>query len=212
MKNILVISSATKKAYICLKAGERESFCEIDANCKQSENILVEIDKLLNGANLEIKDIDDVGVVVGPGSFTGVRIGVALVKGFCAGNKNIKVCPISSLDLMAKHISIVEPFACGINALSGLVFVKTFGEKTYERESLVSMEEFNTLSLPKFGLEEENICENKITLSPKSLLSLALEQMNEGKFVDPFVLSPVYLRNSQAEENLKKIKKTSEIC
>ncbi len=202
MKNLLVISSATKKAYLGLKTADKEIFTEIDANCKQSENILVEIDKLLSGANLEIGDIDAIGVVVGPGSFTGVRIGVALVKGFCCANKNIKVCPISSLDFMAEHINSVKHFACGINALSGLVFAKVYGKEGEEK--LVSIDEFDSLDMEKFGLEEENICENKISLEPSRLMALLEKKIEKREFVEPNLLSPVYLRNSQAEENLKK--------
>lgn len=204
MKNLLVISSATKKAYLGLKAGEDASFVEIDANCKQSENILVEIDKLLSSKGLEIEDIDAIGVVVGPGSFTGVRIGVSLVKGFCAVNKGIKVCPISSLDLIAEHINGVKNFACGMNALSGLVFAKVFNGGKKESERLVSLEEFNALKMPKFGLYEENICENKIVLEPSKLLNLLEKEILQQNFAEPNLLSPVYLRNSQAEENLKK--------
>lgn len=211
MKNILVISSATKKAYICLKTENKKDFIEIDANCRQSENILFQIDKLLEGNSIDISNIDAIGVVVGPGSFTGVRIGIALVKGLCAGNKNIKVCPISSLDLIAEHITDIDRFACGINALSGLVFAKEFdkSESFISEEKLVSIEEFNSYLEPKFGLREESICENTIEINPESLLNLALRKMEEGCWTDIKTLSPVYLRNSQAEENLKKNQKTT---
>ena len=202
MKNLLVISSATKKAYLGLKTQDNVTVAEIDANCKQSENILVEIDKLLNGSNLEIGDIDVIGVVVGPGSFTGVRIGVALVKGFCAVNKNIKVCPISSLDLIAEHINTTKPFVCGINALSGLVFAKQFAPQSEEK--LVTLEEFDALEMERYGLQEETICQNKISIDPHTLLALLEKEIARENFVEPNELCPVYLRNSQAEENLKK--------
>lgn len=211
MKNILVISSATKNAYVCLKTKDKEEFIVADANCKQAENILVQINTLFENNQLDINDLDVIGVVVGPGSFTGVRIGVALVKGLCAGNKNIKVCPISSLDLIAEHITDIDRFACGMNALSGLVFAKEFDRKTktkYE-EKLVSLEEFNNIPMVKFGLDEENICECKVKIKPEKLLALALKRVEEGKWETVGTLSPVYLRNSQAEENLKKNKKTT---
>ncbi len=208
MKNVLVISSATKKAYICLKKGEVEDFREIDANCKQSENILYQIDNILNSHELDISQIDAIGVVVGPGSFTGVRIGVALVKGLCANNKNIKIYPISTLDLIAEHIQCDEGFACAMNALSGLAFVKGFGDAKSE-EKLLTLTELNSMQIQKFGLEEEDICENKIILSPQKLLALTFKKIENENSVKASELSPVYLRNSQAEENLKKNQKNT---
>ena len=103
---------------------------------------------------------------------------------------------------MAEHINTIKTFACGINALSGLVFAKVYGMEGEER--LLGIEEFLSLDMQKFGLEEESICENKISLQPNILLTLLEKKIKEEKFVEPNLLSPVYLRNSQAEENLKK--------
>lgn len=211
MRNVLAISSATKKAYLSLKTDEFEDFCEIDANCKQSENILFEIDKLLTSHNMDIRSITDIAVVIGPGSFTGVRIGVALVKGLCAGNKEIKVYPLSSLDFMAEEVEMAENgFVCAINALSGLAFVKEFDKygKAISEEKMINASELSAYNSQVYGLEEENMCENKISLSSAKLLTLALKRIEAGVSVKPSELSPVYLRNSQAEENLNKNKKS----
>lgn len=211
MTNLLTISSATKKAYLCLKTPQGEDFCEIDANCSQSENILIQIDKLLAKNELNIGDIDSIAVVVGPGSFTGVRIGVSLVKGFCAGNEKIKVWPLSTFDFMAENVQD-DKFVCVINALSGLAFVKEF-DRTKEFESeekMISMTELEAYNCKKIGLMEEDVCQEKILLSPQSLLSLAMKKVALSKPVSPNLLEPVYLRCSQAEENLKKNPKTSE--
>ena len=212
MRNVLAISSATKKAYIGLKTDTLVDFSEIDANCKQSESILFEIDKLLSKNELTLKDITDIAVVVGPGSFTGVRIGIALAKGLGAGQKNLKFYPISSLDFMAQEVKKVEErkFLCVINALSGLAFVKEFdaSAKPISDEKMVNINELSSYNIPIYGLDEENICEQRISLSAETLLNLALQKVQCGNSVEIKDLSPVYLRNSQAEENLKKNKKS----
>lgn len=212
MKNLLVISSATKKAYICLKTDKIEDFRVVDANCKQAESVLPQIDDILNANNLSISDINEIAVVVGPGSFTGIRIGVALVKGICAGNKNINVYPISTLDLMARHIyKQTTDFVCVLNALSSLVFVKTFSKdgNVKSEEKMITLEELEKIKLPKFGLMEEDVCRDKIEFSPSVLMEEAERVLKEKSCVKPNELSPVYIRNSQAEENLKKSKKVS---
>ena len=210
---MLVISSATKEAYIGLKAKDKLAFSHIDANCKQSENILVQIDEMLEKNSIDISEVGNFAVVVGPGSFTGIRIGIALVKGICAG-KTDKVVAISSLDFMAKEVLKHNPksdFACAIDALSGLVYVKSFDKdgNALSEEKLISKEEFEKLNFDKFGLEEESVCEKKISLSSETLLEIALEKETKNEFADVKTLSPIYLRLSQAEENLKKNKKTS---
>lgn len=212
MKNLLAISSSTKKAYIALKTEKFSDFCEIDANCKQSENILYQIDELLSRHEMTIDDINNIAVVVGPGSFTGVRIGVALVKGFCAGNREINVYPVSSFDFMAETVEAPqEDFVCVINALSGLYFIKKFdkNKKAISKESMITAEELADIKGKKIGLEEENVCERKIELNAEALLALSQKVISEEKSVKPEHLTPIYLRNSQAEENLNKNKKTS---
>lgn len=51
-----------------------------------SENLLPSIDKILNETSISLKDIDSYAVSIGPGSFTGIRIGISTIKGFCLGN------------------------------------------------------------------------------------------------------------------------------
>ena len=204
---MLVISTATKKAYIALSYGGEEYFREIDANCKQSENILFEIDDLLNQVGISFQDIDDVGVVVGPGSFTGIRIGVALVKGLCANKKDLKIIPISTFDFMAERyveMGKEKDFVCGINALSKRVFVASFnryGDRISEGE-MISFDDFSRIGQEKVVLGEEfdDFC--KIELNSISLLRIAEKLQKRGNFVSANNLSPVYIRKSQAEENL----------
>lgn len=60
------------------------------------------VHELLEKTNLKMKDIDRIGVTIGPGSFTGLRIGIATAKGF-ADLLNLPVVPICSLDALAMN-------------------------------------------------------------------------------------------------------------
>lgn len=205
---MLAISTVTKKAYIALSYNEKESFAEIDADCRQSENILLEIDKMLESRNISLKEIGNIAVVVGPGSFTGIRIGVALVKGLCAGDKRHKVIPISTLDLMAsinvEKNSPKKDFVCMINALSGRFFVckyKKDGTKLGEEE-MVTSDKVKELGVDIVALEEELKDFKGISISAKALLDKALMLEKAKKFVPAENLNPIYIRKAQAEENL----------
>jgi tRNA threonylcarbamoyl adenosine modification protein YeaZ len=65
-----------------------------------AEHIAQVVDMLLNVNGVEGKDITRIAVSVGPGSFTGLRIGIAFVKGFCFG-RTAAVLPVSSLEVLA---------------------------------------------------------------------------------------------------------------
>ena len=117
---MIAISTAYKEALIAVEINNKKAFTQLDANCKHSENILKSLNSLLEEQNLSIKDNDKFAVVVGPGSFTGIRIGIALVKGFVSGLDKISVLPLTTFDLMAysyvKYENPKNDFICVINA------------------------------------------------------------------------------------------------
>jgi tRNA threonylcarbamoyl adenosine modification protein YeaZ len=65
-----------------------------------AEHIAQVVEMLLNANNVTGKEIDRVAVSVGPGSFTGLRIGISFAKGFCFG-RNSMILPVSSLEILA---------------------------------------------------------------------------------------------------------------
>lgn len=214
---MIAISTAYKKALIAYDIkGKRDSY-EIDANHAHSENLLFSLDKLLNAGGLTIADNDKYAVVIGAGSFTGIRIGMALVKGLVAGGKDEKVIPITTFDLMAyTHLKTKreKKFVCVINALSGLYYICAYDEKGNKigEESVVTKDKLQEFKDFDFvGLAEENLCENLVQPSGEDLINLALLRENAGICADK--LAPLYLRRSQAEDDLeKKLKNIKKSC
>ena len=98
--NILAIDTSTKKASVGLKINDFVTYKNIDNEITHSEKLLPLVDDTLNENNLKIKDIDYLACSIGPGSFTGIRIGIATVKAF-AKVLNIPVFSASSLDILA---------------------------------------------------------------------------------------------------------------
>ena len=74
----------------------------LDIRVTHSERLMPQIDQMLQQAGMTIADIDLVAVSNGPGSFTGVRIGLATAKGICAA-REIPLLPINTLDLLAHN-------------------------------------------------------------------------------------------------------------
>lgn len=80
--NILVVDSSKKRAYVQVITEDKTIGYTLDENEKHSENLLIRIEETINRANIELKDIDVYASVVGPGSFTGIRVGLSTIKAF----------------------------------------------------------------------------------------------------------------------------------
>ena len=109
--NRLFIDTATK--YLCIGIAKDEKVIykfQQEAIKKQSELTIPFLQKALKENNLELKDIDEVIVTIGPGSFTGIRIGMCVAKVLASLN-NIPLKAISSLNSYAslgKKIVILD--------------------------------------------------------------------------------------------------------
>lgn len=102
MIHILHIESSSKNCSVSLGTnGKLNSLCEeISLDFKHNEKLHTFVEWALEGAEIELKDLHAVSVGKGPGSYTGLRIGVASAKGFCFGN-DIPLLSINSLYSLA---------------------------------------------------------------------------------------------------------------
>jgi len=105
---ILAVDTSSKICSVAVLE-DRNVLDEINLNDGRthSENLMPTIQLLLERNDLTLDDIDLIGVTVGPGSFTGIRIGIASVKAM-AEVKHIPVATVSSLQSLAKNISKVD--------------------------------------------------------------------------------------------------------
>ena len=102
---ILHIETSSKNCSVAISDGE-ELLCvceEVSENYKQSESLHTFVEWALEGAEITLQDLDAVSLGMGPGSYTGLRIGASSAKGFCYGLK-IPLIAVNSLETM------IEPF------------------------------------------------------------------------------------------------------
>lgn len=204
---MIAISTSQKEALIAIDIQGKKKLLSMDSNCKHSENILLNIDKMLDELGSQLSDNDCFAVVIGPGSFTGIRIGIALIKGLCSGIDR-PVVPIYSFELLAcsfqKHRPATD-FYCVINGLSGLYFVQKFNRaaQPLSQPQILTQSELDQLDGAKVCYAEEGIsgC-NTVTPTPDELLGLALEKQAQGQQVASKNILPFYMRKSQAEADL----------
>ena len=183
----------------------------LQSKCKQSENFLPAIDQILTETNLSIEDIDALAVVVGPGSFTGIRIGLSIAKAFMTAFENIKAIRLNTLELLAfsaeQEHNAKLPLAC-INALSGNIFVsKLDGDKVVLQPQMISVSSLENVAHGDFGYCAQDDAQFfgekcKVVDWTKFLPTLAAKKAKNNQFVCEGELLPLYLRLSQAESQL----------
>ncbi len=111
---LLTIDSATMVAGVSI-VDEQRLIGELTVNYQKthSEKLLTAVDHLLSDVGLRITEMDAFGIVAGPGSFTGLRIGMATAKGF-AQALNKPMVTVSTLESLAHNLNCVTGLVCPI--------------------------------------------------------------------------------------------------
>lgn len=221
--NILAIDTSTMISTVTI-ASDNEIIGDFNVNQQRthSESLVPMIENLLKLLGMTIKDIDAFVISKGPGSFTGLRIGMTVAKTLAQVNdKNL--IPISTLEALANNSSSNYLKAPLMDARGNRVYAAVYGkdgkeiieEDLYEIEDFVKLVDALDEEVELIGEISGKYCKyfkNAHTLPinfnnciGKSLIRLGLIHINESPNL--FEISPNYLRKSQAErEYEKKIK------
>ena len=194
----LVIDSATKFLYVAL-------YSDLDClgkyyeegNNDHSVQLMKEIERIFNNNECKISDLDEIIIGIGPGSYTGLRIGVVVAKMF-GWNNSIKVLSVSSLALMASSITSDKMIIPEIDARRGNSFL---GGYQYNGKSLDLAIKEKMVNLEDFVDSVNNECE--IVSKGEMNLEVILNSNLLFEVKDIHSLSPNYLRITEAERNLK---------
>lgn len=108
-KPILAIETSDELCSAAIMLSE-DSFAEINFQKKfvHSEKLMPMIADLLKNANIKLDDVGSIAVSMGPGSFTGLRIGLTIAKGLAAGRK-LPIIPVPTFDALAFQLSSIIP-------------------------------------------------------------------------------------------------------
>lgn len=107
---MLLIDTCGETAGIALSIGDEVLGAEDLARGRASAEVLSAIRRLLNQQKWCLEDLDAVGVVCGPGSFTGVRAGLAAAKGLCEAT-GLLLTAVSRLEVLSNAASLPDGFA-----------------------------------------------------------------------------------------------------
>lgn len=222
---ILAFETSAKAASVALHDGTRllgETYQ--NTGLTHSQTLMVMAEDLLKQCGKRSSDVTAVAVAEGPGSFTGVRIGVAAAKGFSWGAA-LPCCGVSTLEAMAVSLGAYDGYVCPVmdarrsQVYNALFRVKNGNLERIRADRAISLadlgQELKNLDQPIFLVGDGSIlCYHTLcdavpglVLPPESRMHqravgvaiLACRQIAAGKNCDGAALTPNYLRLSQAE-------------
>jgi tRNA threonylcarbamoyl adenosine modification protein YeaZ len=165
------------------------------------------VDELLERTGWTLDNFDFFASVVGAGSFTGIRIGISVIKGFCLATGKPSL-PVTSFDVVAYNsVEADEKLLCLVDALHDAYYVCGYeGERVVYPPQYIS--EAEVLSLKEQGYRLASCSVLPIgekaevqKVNPVTGLANAVKQLSKaGKFGE---LTALYVRKSSAELNLK---------
>lgn len=223
---ILGIDTSTNVGTVAIYSDVKGTLGEISVNINKthSENIMVMIDELFKLTNTTINDIDKIAVSIGPGSFTGIRIGVAVAKGLASAT-NCKIVGVNELDVIAGNSTSNECEICSIiDARKERGYYCTFKYENgilkqledYKvgelREFLETRKEIRTVYLGDGAINYKNLISNIVgengVFAPKSLnlpRASVVAELGINNEDNLYTMEPIYLSKSQAEREKEKI-------
>lgn len=229
---ILAFETSAKAASVALMDGNKllgESYQ--NTGLTHSQTLMVMAEDLLKQCGKTVSDVTAVAVAEGPGSFTGVRIGVAASKGFAWG-KELPCYGVSTLEAMAETLGIYQGYVCPVmdarrsQVYNALFYVNHGAVERACPDRAIALsdlaEELKTLEGPIFLVgdgsnltystlsgEIPNLVlppEHRMHQRATGVAILAAKKQAAGETGDGNALTPNYLRLSQAErERLEKM-------
>ena len=222
---ILAFETSAKAASVALmEDGKLLGESYQNTGLTHSQTLMVMAEDLLKTSGHTPQQVQAVAVAAGPGSFTGVRIGVAAAKGFAWG-LDIPCYGVSTLEAMARNLSVYEGYVLPVmdarrsQVYTALFHVKGEKYKKVREDRAISLQELaddiKNLTEPIFLVGDGSIlCYNSLSEEIPNLVlpaehrmhqraagvAMAAEiMMKEGLPGDGAALIPNYLRLSQAE-------------
>ena len=204
----LFLDTSTTKFIVGIYKNFDCLFLDVDNNNNDlSSKVLPTIDNAIKKCDLLLDDIDKIIVVNGPGSFTGIRVGVTIAKTL-AWTKNIDILTISSLELLATTQSSKEYVVPLIDARRDYFYAGVYlngkniiNDQYISRSELLEKIKKITDIDNVYFVSYDNI-DNLDIHSPELVIEKIIKKYSNKKSLNPHSVNPNYLKRVEAEEKL----------
>lgn len=197
MSNFLVVDTSSRYLTVAAKKNGNLIISHLpECAMRHSVILMNEVEAAFKEAGLTPLECDFFGAVTGPGSFTGIRIGISTAKGLAMGAGK-PLLGLTSFQLIAYNVNS-DNFCVVIDAAHSHFYAQGFGKNAFP-PAYLSLEEVLALGCPLYGFEDLPL-PDYTRLDVKDCLCPAILRC-EGELSDD--ISALYVRKSQAEEGRK---------
>jgi tRNA threonylcarbamoyladenosine biosynthesis protein TsaB len=201
----LFLDTSTSRLIIGIYKDKKQIYFENEeSNNDLSRKVLPHIDNALKSVSLDIHSIDEIYVVNGPGSFTGVRVGVTIAKTL-AWSLKCKIYTVSELMVLASTNTTKEYIIPMIDARRGYVYGGIYNKKL---ENIID-DQYIKLDNLKNIIKDKNIMDFEFVsydgIETSIMPDINFEEIiNNFQFteINPHMVVPNYLKKTEAEEKL----------
>ena len=168
-----------------------------------STNTLYLIEEMFNECSIDANDIDKIVVVNGPGSFTGIRIGITIAKTYAWALEK-KITTISSLEAMSVSTKEEKYKVPYIDARRGYVFAGIYNNnnEVVLENQYIKFEDLQeivkNLNSPYTFISNDKLIEEQTEYKPDILEIVNYSKSKEE--INPHAVNPIYLKKTEAEE------------
>ena len=214
MPIILNIETATKNCSVAIAKEGKTIVCKELAteNFSHAEKLHVFIEQILAESNVQFSELNAVAVSQGPGSYTGLRIGVSSAKGFSYA-LNIPLIAVDTLQLLAKQISIANGIILPMIDARRMEVFSAMYDSNYNQIRATQAEIIDessykeiseTIRLVGDGIgkftntltDEKFVFHNEVLYpSANEMSALSFEKFQNSDFVDVAYFEPFYLKD-----------------
>ncbi len=225
---VLSLETATVTGSIAILDDHTGLIGEVRTDVKivHAERLMPSIEWLLHTSRISIEEIDAFGVSIGPGSFTGLRIGLSTAKGFAYATGK-PIVPVSTLDAFARTLPFCSHMICPLlDARKNEVYAalykweegllrKIFPETALHPEQLLKeingpvvfmgdgVGKYRELITDSLKTDAIFAPPSRMSPSASTVAEIAIEKIKQGIVTDPVSLTPFYIRKSEAEVHWK---------
>lgn len=190
MYTLLLDTHFSRVTIILYKDGKVIDIAEEESNQSHSIITMPLLEAVLKANKLDVKDINELTVVNGPGSFTGVRIGVTIAKtlSYCL---NIPIKTISSLEVLACNINISKNKLVAFNDRNGY-FV---GEFTADNKLVNDYLYINNIEYKNF-INQNNVFDSFEKIDYECVYEL----IKNKDAINPHLVNPLYVKKIEVQK------------
>ncbi len=196
--HVLAIDTSTRTSLVAVGDGEPRAVSRREVQHRHGSHVLEQIDEVLAGAGLSLADVSGLVVGTGPGSFTGLRVGLATAK-TVAYARSLSLVGVRSSDAL-RHASGLEDAAVVLPAGARDHYLARPGVDPVliapgDLAAAIGAGPILAVDLPADVLGEEAVARGSAAVAamPASLLALAQARLGAGEIDDVAELTPAYV-------------------